>query len=127
MMAYNKSQYGEVEYNWTYVNELLDSLLQKYLKPFFELWLQSKDYNRSKDTLFYSKGQSSPLLGLKGWKDLILAFMNNCISYYGLAQVETCYFEIWNVSDLDSFAWSEIEKEQNNTMQRNRYDNQIIF
>lgn len=111
MMVYNVSDSGEVIYNWTYVDEFLDLILSKGIRPFFDLTFMPSDLSKNDATIFWWKGNVSPPKDLSLWADLILAFVEHLVSRYSLAEVETWYFEVWNQPDLINVYWTGDQQE----------------
>jgi len=89
-------------YDWTRIDYLYDHMLQAGIRPFVELGFTPKAIQTSDQTIFYWKGNTSqPRLGL--WKQLIDAFARHLIARYGLEEVRSWYFEVWNEPNLSGF------------------------
>ncbi len=111
MMIYNICPKGQIQYNWTYVNELFDSFLQRGIKPFVELGFMPEDLKRSNETVFWWKGNISPPKDIKLWTDLIEVFIKHCINRYGIEEVQSWYFEVWNEPELEYVFWAGSKEE----------------
>lgn len=93
---------NKLVYDWTKVDHLYDNLLEMGIKPFIELGFTPSALKTSEQTIFYWKGNTSqPRLDL--WKQLIDAFARHLIERYGIEEVRTWYFEVWNEPNLDGF------------------------
>ncbi len=97
-----KSVDGKIVYDWTKVDYLYDALLAKKIKPFIELGFTPDALKTSDQTIFYWKGNTShPRFDL--WASLIDAFARHIIARYGIDEVRTWFFEVWNEPNLDGF------------------------
>ena len=90
----------EIVYNWTYVNQLLDFLIEEELKPFFDLTFMPSELKSSDKTVFWWEGNISMPKDIKMWNDLVKSFVQHCINRYGLSEVESWRFEVWNEPEL---------------------------
>ncbi|HZH92691.1 MAG TPA: helix-turn-helix domain-containing protein [Tissierellaceae bacterium] len=111
MMVFNRDHKGNVVYNWTYVDQLFDFLLQNNLKPFVELGFMPSEIARSQDTVFFWRGNVSPPKDLDLWKNLVESFLIHCIDRYGIEEVTQWYFEIWNEPELEGLFWTGGQEE----------------
>ncbi|SHJ18724.1 xylan 1,4-beta-xylosidase [Clostridium amylolyticum] len=111
MMIYNVSLEGKVEYNWSYVDNLFDFFKEINIKPFIELTFMPSELKRTEDTIFFWKGNISPPRDINLWTDLVKAFVKHCINRYGVKEVETWYFEIWNEPELKYVFWAGSDEE----------------
>ncbi|NMA85725.1 MAG: helix-turn-helix domain-containing protein [Tissierellia bacterium] len=111
MMIYNKTPEGNIEYNWTYVDELFDFFLENNIKPFVELGFMPDDLKKTDETIFWWKGNISPPKDMKLWTDLVEEFIKHCINRYGQREVESWYFEIWNEPEYAYVFWSGTKEE----------------
>ena len=101
---------GNPVYNWQYVNDLFDRMLDIGVKPFVELGFMPKALASGERTQFWWKGNVSPPKDYNKWAALVSEFTKNCINRYGLGEVKTWYFEVWNEPDLRAF-WDGTKSE----------------
>lgn len=106
MMIYQTSLNGEVSYNWTYVDSLIDKLLENGIRPFVELGFMPSDLKSTNQTVFWWRANISPPNDIEKWQDLVTAFIRHCINRYSLKEVETWYFEVWNEPELEHYFWA---------------------
>ncbi len=93
---------GKVVCDWTKIDYLYDALLAKKIKPFIELGFTPDALKTSDQTIFYWKGNTShPRFDL--WVQLIDLFARHIIARYGIDEVRTWFFEVWNEPNLDGF------------------------
>src|SRR5699024_2697049 len=105
MMIVNKDTDGNITYNWRYVNELFDYLQSVNLKPFIELGFMPEEFKSSDDNIYWWNANVSQPKDINLWTDLVKEFIKNCINRYGIDEVETWYFEVWNEPDLEKIFW----------------------
>lgn len=105
MMVYNIDEDNNVNYNWNYVDDLFDFFKEIRIKPFVELGFMPSDLKSSDYTNYWWKANISQAKDIKLWSDLIKNFIVHCINRYGLEEVETWYFEVWNQPDLQYVYW----------------------
>lgn len=89
----------EVIYNFSNTNKVLDFFVKNKLIPFIELGPKPKIISKNlKQTLVLNplviKPNNEKILD--DYKNLISAFLLNCVERYGVEEVERWYFEIWN-------------------------------
>ncbi|MDR6287950.1 L-iduronidase [Inquilinus ginsengisoli] len=77
-------------YDWSLLDQALDTIVEHRLRPFFELMGNpGKLY-----TDFNEDAQ------VRHWRDLVEALARRCIERYGAEEVRTWYFETWNEPDI---------------------------
>ena len=93
---------NKLVYDWTKIDYLYDNMLKSGIKPFIELGFTPAAMKTSDQTIFYWKGNTShPRLDL--WKQLIDNFARHLIARYGIEEVRSWYFEVWNEPNLEGF------------------------
>ena len=105
MMVCNIDEKGNIIYNWSYIDELFDFFKKVNIKPFVELGLMPSEIKKSDETIFWWKGNISGPKDISLWTNLVKEFIKHCINRYGLNEVETWYFEVWNEPDLEYVFW----------------------
>lgn len=111
MMVYSETEDGEPVYNWAYVDKLYDFLLRAGCRPFVALSFMPSALARSKETIFWWKGHIAPPKDQNRWNALVREFVRHCLNRYGLEEVSTWYFEIWNEPDLSGVCWAGSRQE----------------
>ena len=100
--VYGEDQHGNPIYNFTYVDEIYDGLLANGVKPFVELSFMPKllaarlDYHP-----FWYHPIVSPPADYTKWNALIKTFAQHLIDRYGIDEVSSWYFEVWNEPNID--------------------------
>jgi xylan 1,4-beta-xylosidase len=103
--VYDEDSQGSPMYNFSYVDQIYDGLLDNGVKPFVELsFMPQKLAARNSLHSFWYKPNISPPKDWIKWDDLITAFCKHLIDRYGIDEVAQWYFEVWNEPNLDFWA-----------------------
>jgi xylan 1,4-beta-xylosidase len=103
--VYQEDAKGNPVYNFSYVDQIYDGLLENGVKPFVELSFMP--YQLASAPIlqaFWYKPNVAPPKDWNKWDDLITAFVTHLVSRYGMDEVATWYFEVWNEPNLDFWA-----------------------
>jgi len=98
---------GEEVYNWQYIDDVFDSLLDLNVRPFVELAYFPKSIAaEDTHTVFWWKANTTPGPDyLEKWYNLIEAFTQHVVNRYGIDEVRSWYFEVWNEPNLSRAFW----------------------
>ena len=99
-----------IEYNYTYLDRVLDMYQSLGLAPFFELGFMPKKMASGEQAIFYWKGNTTPPKDYKEWADMVSAMLKHCIDRYG-EQVYDWPIEVWNEPNLPGF-WKDANMEE---------------
>lgn len=103
MMVYDEDSNGTPSYHYIYIDMVLDFLLSVGLKPFVQLSFMPTKLAESTDKkLFYTPAVISPPKDWDKWADLVTNFTQHVIQRYGLKEVESWLFTVWNEPDIPS-------------------------
>ena len=96
---------GRPVYNFSYVDQIYDGLLQAGVRPFVELSFMPKKLamHESYQAFWYRPIVSPPKDWAK-WDDLVTQFAQHLVKRYGIDEVSRWYFEVWNEPNLDFWA-----------------------
>jgi xylan 1,4-beta-xylosidase len=110
--VYNEDEHGSPVYNFTYVNEIYESLLAQGVKPVVEISFMPKKLAFNPDWLhpFWYKQNVSPPKSMERWDELIRAFAQNLVDHFGIDEVAQWYFEVWNEPNIDF--WGGIPRQE---------------
>lgn len=114
MAIYQEREYnGEVvtEYNFTYLDLVMDSYVKLGLKPFLELGFMPYKLASGTQTIFYWKGNTTPPKDYDMWAELIKATLAHLCDRYGRDEVVTWPVEVWNEPNLRGF-WENADMEE---------------
>ncbi len=103
MFVYFEKKDGGVVYNWQYVDEVYDRMLALGVKPFVELSFFPTGIaaDNSKTQMWYRNRITFDESRLGKWHDLVKAFTQHVVDRYGIDEVLTWYFEVWNEPNLN--------------------------
>ncbi len=109
--VYDEDASGKPAYNFSYVDQIYDGLLENKVRPFIELSFMPKKLTSDPNALhpFWYKQNVAPPKDWNKWDQLIEAFTRHLVQRYGEAEVANWYFEVWNEPNLDF--WSGNPKE----------------
>jgi xylan 1,4-beta-xylosidase len=109
--VYDEDASGHPVYNFSYVDQIYDGLLENHVRPFIELSFMPRKL-AAQQTLqpFWYRPIVAPPKDWDKWGDLISHFTQHLVDRYGLAEVSQWYFEVWNEPNLDF--WAGDPKEQ---------------
>jgi len=98
---------GKPVYNWQYIDDLFDRMLDLKVKPFVELaFLPTSMAAKDSKTVFWWKANITPDEdSFEKFHDLVKAFTQHCVDRYGIEEVLTWYFEVWNEPNLYKLFW----------------------
>ncbi|KXX71098.1 glycoside hydrolase [Flammeovirga sp. SJP92] len=98
---------GKLVYNWQYIDDVFDRLLDMNVRPFVELAFFPEQFAaEDSKTVFWWKAKVTPGPEYaKQWHDLIQAFTQHVVDRYGIDEVMNWYFEVWNEPNLYPFFW----------------------
>jgi xylan 1,4-beta-xylosidase len=111
MGVYDEDAQGKPIYNFSYVDQVYDGLLENGVKPFVELSFMPRKLaaNLTPHPFWYKQLPSPPKDPAK-WAALIEAFTRHLEERYGKSEVEQWYFEVWNEPNIDF--WNGTPKQE---------------
>lgn len=109
--AYTEDAQGKPIYNWTIVDRIFDTYVERKMKPLVEIgfmpealsakpqpyrheWAPDKTYNR----IF--TGWAHPPKDPKKWGELVYQWVKHCVEKYGREEVASWWWEVWNEPDI---------------------------
>ena len=109
--VYGEDKQGHPIYNFSYVDQIYDGLLANHVKPFVELSFMPYQLAARQDLqAFWYHPNVAPPKDYAKWDDLITQFVNHLLDRYGVDEVASWYFEVWNEPNLDF--WTGDPKQQ---------------
>ena len=93
-------------YNFSYIDQIYDGLLAAHVRPFVELSFMPRKMaaDPALTQPFWYKPYVSPPKDYKLWDDMMRALAAHLIGRYGVDEVATWKFEVWNEPNLDFWA-----------------------
>jgi len=103
---YDEDKEGKPVYNFSYVDQIHDGLLENHVRPFIELSFMPKKLTSDPNALhaFWYKQNVAPPKDWGKWEQLVEAFTRHLVERYGVDEVAKWYFEVWNEPNLDFWA-----------------------
>ncbi|MGH9746758.1 MAG: GH39 family glycosyl hydrolase [Candidatus Acidiferrales bacterium] len=109
--VYDEDASGAPVYNFSYVDQIYDGLLESGIRPFVELsFMPPKLAAQPIHHPFWYAPIVSPPVSYEKWGHLISHFALHLIERYGIDEVSQWYFEVWNEPNIDF--WAGDPKEQ---------------
>jgi xylan 1,4-beta-xylosidase len=103
--VYDETPEGQPIYNFSYVDQIYDGLLQNGVRPFVELSFTPKKLAaRPSPHPFWYKPDVSPPKDWSRWGGLVESFARHVVERYGIDEVSRWYFEVWNEPNIDFWA-----------------------
>lgn len=102
---------GRIAYNFSYVDQIYDGLLERGIKPFVELSFMPPELSSdpSKQHDFWYHPNVMPPKDYAEWDAMIRAFAQHLITRYGIDEVSSWYFEVWNEPNLAFWGGSPVQ------------------
>jgi len=109
--AYTEDAQGRPRYDWTIVDRIFDTYMERKMKPLVEIgfmpealstnpvpyrhsWVPGRPYGD-----IYT-GWAYPPKDYGKWRDLVYEWVRHAVSKYGRGEVESWYWEVWNEPDI---------------------------
>ncbi len=108
---YDEDREGNPAYNFSYVDQIYDGLLEDGVRPFVELSFMPRKLAANPNLLqsFWYKPCVSPPKDWNRWEDLIRRFAQHLVDRYGIEELSRWHFEVWNEPNIDF--WGGAPKE----------------
>src|SRR5664279_3110393 len=111
MGIYSEDKQGRPIYNFSYVDQIYDSLLANDVKPFVEFSFMPYQLAARQDLQsFWYRPNVSPPKDYAKWDAMITQFVKHLVDRYGMDEVASWYFEVWNEPNLDF--WTGTPKQE---------------
>lgn len=100
--VYDEDMFGKAYYNFTYVDQIYDGLLENGVRPVVEIsFMPQKLALRPDVHPFWYKPNPAPPSDYAKWDGLMRAFAQHLVDRYGVDEVAQWYFEVWNEPNID--------------------------
>ncbi|WP_407319552.1 beta-xylosidase [Isoptericola halotolerans] len=103
MFVYRENADGVVEPSFQYVDVLFDALLDAGIRPFVELGFMPREIATETATAFWWGAHGSPPTDLDKWEQLVARTVEHWRDRYGIDEIRTWYYEVWNEPNLRPF------------------------
>jgi xylan 1,4-beta-xylosidase len=100
--VYSEDAQGQPIYNWSYVDQIYDGLLDNGVRPFVEMSFMPRALASSQTPhAFWYRPLPSPPKDYARWEQLVYNFAKHLVDRYGVEEVSQWYFEVWNEPNID--------------------------
>jgi xylan 1,4-beta-xylosidase len=100
--VYTEDRQGRPVYNWSYVDQIYDGLLENGVRPFVEMSFMPRALAASLTPhAFWYRPLPSPPKNYAKWEELVYNFAKHLVDRYGANEVSQWYFEVWNEPNID--------------------------
>jgi len=109
--AYREDAQGNPLYNWTGIDRIFDSYLERGVRPYAQLGFMPQTLSSKPEPyrhewrpgLPYDRiftGWAYPPKDYTKWTELAYQWAKHCVERYGKAEVESWYWETWNEANI---------------------------
>lgn len=108
---YEEDGVKKAEYNFTYLDRVMDSYQSMGLRPFLELGFMPEKMASGEQTIFYWKGNTTPPKDYGAWCHMVQATLRHLMERYGADEVVKWPIEVWNEPNLCGF-WENADMQE---------------
>ncbi len=110
--AYTEDDEGNPVYDWTIVDKIFDTYVERGMKPLVEIGFMPEALSVKPDPYrHYWKpgdpyndiytGWAYPPKDYEKWAELVYQWVSHSVDKYGMTEVETWYWELWNEPNIN--------------------------
>ena len=117
--AYTVDDAGQPRYDWTIVDRIFDTYLDRGMKPYVQIGFMPEAMSTQPTPYQHNwiPGGNNPLAtgwtyppkDYGKWAELVFQWVRHCIEKYGQAEAEQWYWEVWNEPNI--FYWQGTPQE----------------
>jgi len=93
-------------YTFSYVDKVFDAILATGARPFVELGFMPRALATDTETVFWWGAHASPPTDMTRWVELVTETIRHWLERYGIDEVRTWRFEVWNEPNLVPHFWT---------------------
>jgi xylan 1,4-beta-xylosidase len=108
---YTEDGRGNPAYDWTIVDRIFESYLQRGVKPYVEIGFMPQELSTKPNPYQHRwhpgaqydeiyTGWAYPPKDYAKWAELVCQWAKHCVEKYGCAEVESWYWETWNEPNI---------------------------
>jgi xylan 1,4-beta-xylosidase len=109
--AYTEDANGKPVYNWTIVDKIFDTFIQRGMKPIAQIGFMPEamstnpqpyrhKWDPSNKNYDIFTGWAYPPKDYSKWSELVYQWVKHSVAKYGQKEVESWYWELWNEPDI---------------------------
>ena len=116
---YREDADGKPIYDWTIVDRIFDTYLERGLKPYAQIGFMPKDLSThpqdypqnppADQKVFPGTGFSYPPKDYAKWGELVYQWTRHCVEKYGADEVAGWYWEVWNEPNINYWRGTHAE------------------
>jgi xylan 1,4-beta-xylosidase len=108
--AYREDAEGRPIYDWTIIDRIFDTYLERGLKPYVQIGFMPKALSihpepyqhkwvpKGRESIF--TGWAYPPKDYAKWSELVFQWVRHSVEKYGKTEVDKWYWEVWNEPDI---------------------------
>jgi len=113
--AYTEDKNGNPVYDWTIVDRIIDTYIERGMKPLVEIGFMPEALSTQPEPYRHNwsprggalyTGWTHPPKDYDKWRELVYQWVKHSIDRYGKEEVETWYWEVWNEPDIGYWSGS---------------------
>jgi len=106
--AYKEDKKGKPIYHWVVVDSIVDTYIQRGIRPLMEIGFMPKDLSSKPDNYEHTwskggdlwTGWTAPPKDYNKWRELVYQWVKHSVERYGQDEVKTWLWEVWNEPDI---------------------------
>lgn len=109
--AYREDADGKPVYEWTILDRIFDTYLERGVRPYAQIGFMPKDLSIKPEPYQHRwtpqarydeiyTGWAYPPKDYEKWAELVYQWVKHCVDRYGRAEVETWYWQVWNEPNI---------------------------
>jgi xylan 1,4-beta-xylosidase len=109
--AYREDSEGQAIYDWTILDKIFDTYLQRGVKPYAQIGFMPRDLSVKPEPYQHHwtpharydeiyTGWAYPPKDYAKWAELVFQWTKHCLEKYGRSEVESWYWEVWNEPNI---------------------------
>jgi xylan 1,4-beta-xylosidase len=121
--AYTEDANGNPQYDWTIVDRIFDTFMERKMKPLVEIGFMPEALSKKPEPYRHHWDPSQPYTSIftgwaqpprdyKKWSELVYQWVKHCVAKYGEKEVASWYWEVWNEPDIPYWQGSAEEYQQ---------------
>ena len=121
--AYTEDANGDPHYDWTIVDRIFDTFVDRKMKPLVEIGFMPEALSKKPEPYRHHwdpsqpygsiyTGWAQPPRDYKKWSELVYQWVKHCVTKYGEKEVASWYWEVWNEPDAPYWQGSAEEYQQ---------------
>jgi xylan 1,4-beta-xylosidase len=109
--AYTEDANGNPVYDWTFVDSIVDTWVERGMKPLMEIGFMPKALSTNPEPYRHNwepgdpynqiyTGWAHPPKDYEKWAELVYQWVRHSVERYGQEEVESWWWELWNEPDI---------------------------